>query len=242
MRHNAMHMRTFGKTDMNVSALGLGTRQLAGASLEDASRVLHAALDCGLNVIDTAECYGHSEELIGRAVSNRRDEYYLFTKCGHAAGSGFALPDWHPQLLEQSIEQSLRRLKTDHLDLVQLHSCSEQLLRRGEVIVVLQRARDAGKVRYIGYSGDRRAAHYAVECGAFDALQTSVNIADQEAIDLIIPAARGRHMGVIAKRPLASVAWSLSQKPADPVQALYWQRLARLGYDFLKKELDESVS
>lgn len=236
-----MHMRTFGNTDMTVSALGLGTRQLAGASLEDASRVLHAALGYGLNVIDTAECYGHSEEMIGRAVGNRRNEYYLFTKCGHADGSGWDLPHWHPHLLEKSIERSLQRLKTDHLDLVQLHSCSEQLLRRGEVIGVLQRARDAGKIRYLGYSGDRKAAHYAVACGAFDALQTSVNLADQESIDLIIPAARKRHMGIIAKRPLASVAWSLAQKPNDPVQVLYWQRLAKLNYDFLKRELDEAV-
>ncbi len=239
-----MEKRRLGKTDMNVSVLGLGfgSLQLSGSGTNDVSRVIELALDLGVNVLDTAECYGQSEESIGQAVSHRRQEYYLFTKCGHAIGSGIDLPDWHPQLLEQSIERSLRRLKTDYLDLVQLHSCSEQLLRDGEVIAVLQRARDAGKARYIGYSGDRRAALYAVHCGAFDVLQTSVNIADQEAIDLTIPAARARHMGVIAKRSVAGAAWKMQQKPTDEVQAAYWQRLTVLRYEFLRGNLDEVAS
>jgi aryl-alcohol dehydrogenase-like predicted oxidoreductase len=234
-------MHTFGKTNMNVSTLGLGTNRLAKTSFEEASRVLHSALDCGLTVIDTAECYGQSEEIIGRAVSHRRSDYYLFTKCGHAE-SEFPLPDWHPHLLELSIDRSLRRLKTDYLDLIQLHSCSEQILRRGEVIDVLQRARDAGKVRYIGYSGDRHAARYAVECGAFDALQVSINIADQEAFDHLLPAAKAKQMGIIAKRPLANVTWKSRQKPEDPIQAIYWQRLAKLRYGFLNGDIDEAVS
>src|SRR6266498_4356456 len=124
-------------------------------------RLLNTALDDGLNVIDTAECYGLSEEFIGRTVSHRRHEYYLFTKCGHAAGLEF--PDWHPRLLEKSIERSLRRLRTDYLDLIQLHSCSQDVLRRGDVISVLQHARQAGKVRYLGYSGDNQNALSALQ-------------------------------------------------------------------------------
>ncbi len=128
--------------------------KFGGTTVTEVDRLLGQALDAGINVIDTAECYGQGEELIGQAVGHRRSEYYLFTKCGHA--SGFDLPDWSPRLLEQSIERSLQRLKTDHLDLIQLHSCSEDTLRQGEVIEVLQQARAAGKTRYIGYSGDRR--------------------------------------------------------------------------------------
>lgn len=231
-----MKQRSFGKTDMQVSLLGFGSykmsEKIGGTTVGEVSRLLGQALDAGINVIDTAECYGQGEELIGQAIGHRRSEYYLFTKCGHA--SGFALPDWSPQLLKQSIDRSLQRLKTDYVDLVQLHSCSQETLRQGEVIEVLQQARAEGKTRYIGYSGDRRAALYAVQCGAFDTLQISVNIADQESIDLVIPKAKEHGLGVITKRSIANGAWSSTQKPNDPVDLLYWERLKTLNYDFLK--------
>ena len=236
VRRIGLEQRSFGKTDMQVSLLGFGSYKMSGkiggTTVEEVSRLLGQALDAGINVIDTAECYGQGEALIGQAVGHRRSDYYLFTKCGHA--SGLNLPDWSPQLLEQSIERSLKRLKTDHLDLVQLHSCSQDTLRQGDVIEVLQRAKATGKTRYIGYSGDRRAALYAVNCGAFDSLQISVNIADQESIDFTIPKAKAQGMGVIAKRSVANGAWNSKQEPTDPVDRLYWERLKALNYDFLK--------
>src|SRR5207244_3705047 len=121
----------------------------------------------------------------GRPPSPRRAEYYLFTKCGHAAEDGRA--DWRPRSLAESIERSLRRLRTDYVDLIQLHSCSERELRKGDVIEALERARERGQARYIGYSGDGAAARYAVECGRFDTLQTSISIADQAALDHALP-------------------------------------------------------
>jgi aryl-alcohol dehydrogenase-like predicted oxidoreductase len=236
-----MERRSFGKTGMQVSVLGFGGAEIGfqGADPQTVSRLLNSALDAGLNVIDTAECYANSEELIGQAVSHRRQDYYLFTKCGHAAG--FDLPDWSPSLLEQSIERSLRLLKTDCLDLVQLHSCSEETLRQGDAIAVLQRARDAGKTRFIGYSGDRTDALYAVECGAFDSLQISINIADQQAIDLVLPRVRERQMGVIVKRPIANAVWRGSERPSGEYYQPYWDRLQALQYDFLKGDLRDSI-
>src|SRR6266478_9990853 len=149
-----MEKRQLGKTDLDVSVLGFGGSEIGyeHTSQDAVDQLLNGALDAGLNVIDTAECYPNSEEMIGQAVASRRSEYFLFTKCGHA--SGIDLPDWDPRLLELHIERSLRRLKTDRVDLVQLHSCDEATLRKGAVIQVLQRARDAGKTRFIGYSGD----------------------------------------------------------------------------------------
>lgn len=227
---------------MQVSVLGFGGAEIGfqGVDQREVDKLLGSALDAGLNLIDTAECYANSEELIGRAVSDRRDDYFLFTKCGHAAG--LDLPDWDPRMLEQSIDRSLERLKTDYVDVIHLHSCSEEVLRQGDVIDVLKRAKEKGKTRFIGYSGDHTNALYAVRTGAFDSLMTSLNVADQEAADLTLGEAAERGMGVIIKRPVANVAWRHAEEP-DPkaYEYRYWQRLQKLNYDWLKGDLEEAV-
>ncbi len=229
---------------MDVSVLGFGGAEIGfeNASPEAVEKLLKSALDAGLNVIDTAECYRDSEELIGRAVSDRREDFYLLTKCGHPHGMESSA-NWSQASLLESIERSLRRLKTDRLDIVHLHSCSESDLRKGEAITALQTARERGYTRYIGYSGDSRAAHFAVECGAFDTLQISINIADQEAIDLTVPLAHKKQMGVIAKRPIANAAWKTGHRPANSYHHEYWERLRKLNYDFLRNaDLEKTIS
>lgn len=236
-----MEKRTLGKTGMEVSVLGLGAAEigLENVPQDIVETLLNSALDAGLNVVDTAECYADSEEKIGKTVGHRRNDFFLFTKCGHA--SGIDLPDWDPRLLEQSIERSLKRLQTDCVDLLQLHSCSEEMLRKGDVIAAVQKARDAGKARFIGYSGDREAALYAVQCGAFDTLQTSINIADQQSIDLTLPLAKQNNIGVIAKRPVANVAWAHKTRPDNTYVVAYWERLQKLNYDFLNQEINAAL-
>lgn len=227
---------------MRVSVLGFGGAEIGfeGASKKTVARLLNGALDGGLNVIDTAECYDSSEELIGQAVATRRKEYYLFTKCGHPESLEFE--DWRPASLLKSIERSLRRLRTDHLDVIQLHSCSEDELRQGDVIEALQRAREQGYARYIGYSGDGGAARYAVECGEFDTLQISVSITDQEALELVLPLAREGRIGVIAKRPIANAVWKNKRRPADDYYHAYWDRLRKLDYNFLQGDMRDGVA
>jgi aryl-alcohol dehydrogenase-like predicted oxidoreductase len=238
-----METRQFGKTDMQVTVLGLGGVEVDGISLAEMERLVGNALDtAGINVIDTAECYGESEDLIGRATGSRRDDFYLFTKCGHAIGEELPdLPDWDPRLLEASIERSLRRLRTDHLDLLQLHSCSLDVLRKGDVIKVLEKARRSGKTRYIGYSGDNEDARYAIRTGVFDSLQTSINIADQQEIDFTLPMAIERNMGIIAKRPLANMAWMYDEVEPSAYYHQYWDRLRKLQYGFLQHKSEHSA-
>src|SRR5947208_5686636 len=222
---------------LGFGGAGIGYQRVSSRTV---ARLLGEALDAGLNVIDTAECYDNSEALVGRAISSRRREVYLFTKCGHARGWGRA--DWRPAPLVASVERSLRRLATDYLDLIQLHSCSLAELQQGDAIGALERAREQGRARYIGYSGDGEAARYAIECGRFDTLQTSVSIADQEAFTLTLPLARKRGLGVIAKRPIANVAWRYGRKPAEPYYQDYWTRLRALDYPFLRGAAGSAVS
>jgi aryl-alcohol dehydrogenase-like predicted oxidoreductase len=233
-----MERRRLGQTDMDVSVLGFGGSEIGyeRVSANTVARLLGSALDAGLNVIDTAECYEDSELLIGRALGARRTDVHLLTKCGHAGG--WSREDWRPAALLASIERSLKRLATDHVDVIQLHSCSLAELRRGDVIAALERARERGLTRYVGYSGDAEAARYAIECGRFDTLQTSISLADQQALDLTLPLARERGMGVIAKRPLANVAWRYARRPSEPYYQTYWSRLRALDYEFLASPAD----
>ncbi|HEY7541663.1 MAG TPA: aldo/keto reductase [Methylomirabilota bacterium] len=237
-----MEQRKLGQTDIVASVLGFGGSEIGyqSVSARTVARLLGEALDAGLTVIDTAECYDESESLIGKALGDRRREVALFTKCGHAGG--WSRDDWRRAPLLASIERSLRRLVTDYVDLIQLHSCSLGELRKGEVIEALEQARERGWARYIGYSGDGEAARFAIECGRFDTLQTSVSIADQDALERTLPLARARQMGVIAKRPLANVAWTYPRKPSEPYYQAYWSRLRKLDYPFLKAPADGAVS
>src|SRR5262245_43235145 len=118
-----METAILGKTGLKVSRLGAGLGEIG--ALEDVSvagRLLNIALDGGINFLDTGECYGNSEEWIGRTISQRRQEYILATKAGHLV-EGYEGEAWTAQTILDSIERSLKRMRTDYLDLLQLHSC-----------------------------------------------------------------------------------------------------------------------
>lgn len=232
-RQDGVERRRLGKTDMDVSALGFGGSEIGYERTEQATvdKLLNAALDAGLNVIDTAECYVDSEGAIGRAVGHRRKDYWLFTKVGHWPKDG-----WTGAGIAQSIERSLQRLATDHVDVVHLHSCPKAMLEQGEVIEALEKAKQEGKTRYIGYSGDREDALYAVECGRFDTLQTSINVFDQQAVDLYLPKAFAKKMGVVCKRPIGNAVWRHDAQPTNGYVVEYWKRMRKLDYEFCKGE------
>jgi aryl-alcohol dehydrogenase-like predicted oxidoreductase len=238
-----MEKRKFGKTDMEFSVLGFGGAEIGynpNQTQEEVNDLLNSALDAGLNVIDTAAAYKTSEELIGNAVGKRRKDFYLLTKCG--ALDAFTRFDWSKKGILETIERSLRALKTDYLDIAQLHSCDSEILRRGEAVEGLQRAVEKGYTRYIGYSGDNEDARTAIEMEVFDSLQISVSIADQSPIDGNIPLAVEKGLGIIAKRPIANAVWRHDSKPAESYHHEYWDRIQKLKFDFLDKSLEEATA
>jgi aryl-alcohol dehydrogenase-like predicted oxidoreductase len=229
-----MEMKSLGKTGLNVSRLGAGLFQIGHeltlADETEAARILNAALDGGINFLDTSACYGISEELIGRAIAHRRQEFILATKCGHVA-DGYKGEEWSAQTVRDSVDRSLARLRTDYLDLVQLHSCEADVLERGEAARALLDAKEAGKTRYIGYSGDNDAAQWAVDSGLFDTLQTSFNLVDQHARARLLPHAKAKNMGIIVKRPIANGMWG-SLKSLSAYTDEYFERaqiMAEMG-------------
>lgn len=213
-----MQTVSFGNTGFDASRLGVGLSeigsQLSISDQEQATSVLNTALDNGINFLDTSACYGISEQLVGKGVSQRRDDYFLATKAGHVA-LGYEGEEWTYQTVVDSIDRSLRLLQTDHVDLVQLHSCEISVLEKGDVIRALQEAQQAGKARFIGYSGDNAAAHWAVDSGLFATLQTSYNLVEQRARTTgLLQKATANGMGTIIKRPIAGGVWGKSRPDA----------------------------
>ena len=199
-----METRTLGKTDLEVTRLAFGGARIGYEDVTDeqVDQLLNGLLDSGVLLLDTAACYDDSEELIGKYVSHRRDDFVLASKCGHVAGEATGEP-WTADTISESIDRSLKRLKTDRIDLMQLHSCSAEVLKKGEALDAVMKAKEAGKIRYVGYSGDGETALFAIRMGVFSALQTSFNIVDQKARHEVLPAAVEARMGIIAKRPIA---------------------------------------
>jgi aryl-alcohol dehydrogenase-like predicted oxidoreductase len=236
-----MDKRQLGKTDMHVTRLGIGLSEIgSGVSAETAAEVLNNALELGINFLDTAECYDDSEELIGRAVAHRRSEFFLATKTGHVSGE-FTGKDWSAKVVRDSIERSLKRMKTDYVDLLQLHSCSVAVLEKGEVTQILQEAKQAGKTRYLGYSGDNDAAMWAVESGLFDTLQTSFNLVDQKARFGLLEKAKAKNMGVIVKRPIANGAWGAKVSPSGYAQGYFERSQKMLALGELPEAPDDRI-
>jgi aryl-alcohol dehydrogenase-like predicted oxidoreductase len=175
--------RALGRTGFEVTVLGFGAMELRGrprgpeVSDHDAERLLHAVLDSGLNLIDTSVDYGFSEELIGRFLSSRRDEYFLCSKCGCPLSVAPDTPapyphDYTAENVRAGVEQSLRRLRTDRLDLVQVHmSPTLEELRDGGTVEELMKLRDEGKIRFIGMSGTLPELPDHIDMGVFDVFQ-----------------------------------------------------------------------
>jgi aryl-alcohol dehydrogenase-like predicted oxidoreductase len=226
----AMRQRPFGRTGLSVPALGFGAGHVGDPAFseEEVGRLLHGALDLGVTLFDTARSYGLSEERIGRHLAGRRQGFVLSTKVGYGI-PGY--DDWTGPVITAGVDAALGRLRTDHIDIVHLHSCPRETLERGDVIAALHSAVAAGKVRVAAYSGDNAPLEWAVASGAFGSIELSINLVDQRGLDRILPAARERGLGAIAKRPAANAPWRFAERPAAADVALYWDRWRALGLD-----------
>jgi len=223
----------FGKTALQVSQLGFGAAPIGylNTEREKVRKILNLLLDRGVNVIDTAASYEGSEEMIAEAIGHRRKEFVLISKCGGSLPDIDA-PAWSAQLIRKTVDRSLRRLRTDKLDVMLLHSCDLHTLQKGEALGALVEAQKAGKVRWPGYSGDNEAAAWAAGRPEVAVIETSINIVDQVNIDLVLPVTRKNNCGVLAKRPIANAAWKpLSSQPGlyQGYAKTYTDRFAKLG-------------
>ncbi len=214
-----MRYRKLGRTGLRVSEVSLGTVELGmeyglkedGESSvpaeTDARNLLNRAIDSGVNFIDTAALYGNSEEIIGRALKGRRSEYALATKCMHRLDEGVDY-DESRQSIAESIDRSLSRLQTDCIDLLQVHGrdlldVELRMIRDGEVMDEMEKARKAGKIRFTGYSSySEEAALAAIEDGRWDTLQIACNILDRRYLKRVVPEACMRGVGIIVRSAL----------------------------------------
>ena len=211
-----MRYRRLGKTDLRVSVIGLGTWQFGGEWGKDFSQaevdaILDCALEQGINLIDTAECYGDhlSESLIGSYLSrHRREDFLIATKFGHAYSGRFErMQLWTAQEVQKQLEASLRALQTDYLDLYQFHSGTDAYFDQEDVWTMLDKQKQAGKIRHIGTSigsndnlhQTAMSSHYGVE-----AIQVVYNRLDQKPEERVFPSCQAQDLGVLARVPLAS--------------------------------------
>jgi len=206
----ALPTRPLGSTGFDVTILGYGAMELRGGprgpEIDDveAGHLLNAVLDSGINLIDTSIDYGRSEELIGRYLAPRRDEFFLASKCGCMLDlSPDALPpyphDFSAANVRAGIEQSLQRLQTDHLDLLQVHmSPARSELESHGTIEEMVKLRDEGKVRFLGMSGLLPNLPEHIEMGVFDVFQIPYSAVQREHEELIAAAA-GAGAGVLVR-------------------------------------------
>lgn len=207
--------RKLGNTGLEVSEIGFGALEIGRdwapdvnencthCSEDEASRVLNGLLDAGINFIDTAPAYWMSEEFIGKSISHRRSEFILATKVGERWEPGNSIYDYSRGASLRFINESLQKLKTDYIDLLQIHSASMEVLERGETWQAMDDARRAGKVRHIGMTGGVDECVRALEIGGYETVQFPYNLLNIQAETRLLPLARDKNAGCIIMRGLA---------------------------------------
>lgn len=222
-----MKYRILGKTGLNASVMSLGTHQFSGEwaktfSPQEVEMILNRASELGINVIDTAECYGEHtvEELIGASIKSSRDKWILATKFGHAYSGTQKIGAWSVAQVQNQLEDSLRALRTDCIDLYQFHSGRNEDFDNDELWEMLNNQVSAGKIRFLGVSlsgeallkDDLHQLHATGDVGA-SVVQVVYNRLQKKAEERVFPFCESSQLGVFARVPLAKGFLSGNYKP-----------------------------
>ncbi|MDE3166303.1 MAG: aldo/keto reductase [Acidobacteriota bacterium] len=233
-----MHYRELGRTGWKVSDISFGAWAIGGSWGEvddrDSLAALHRAIDCGVNFIDTADVYGmgRSERLIAQLKRERKEEIFVATKAGRRLNPHTA-EGYTPDNIASFIEDSLRNLSTDALDLVQLHCPPTDVYYRPELFDALDRMKKAGKIRHYGVSVERvEEALKAIEFPGVETVQIIFNCFRLRPAERFFDEARKRRVGILARVPLASGLLTGKLTPASPFAADDHRNFNRRGEAF----------
>lgn len=205
-----MNYRVLGRTGMRVGEVGFGGWAIGGnsygATRDDESRAaVQRALEMGCNFFDTADVYGYgkSEEILGKVLQGQ--DVIIATKVGGNFYGDSTVMDFSPKYISFAVEQSLRRLRRDHIDLYQLHNPPTHLIRRGDIFEAMEQLKARGKIRFYGVSVySSQDGIDAIEDGRPDTIQVTYNIFAQEPNLKLFPMAKERNIGIIAREPLSN--------------------------------------
>jgi len=219
-----MEHRRLGKSELNVSVIGLGTVPLGATSQADAIAIVHKAIDNGINLIDTAAIYGegHSEEMVGEAVNGRRHQVIIATKCGvKLAGLGSSqkpkplIHDLTPKSIRQELESSLKRIDTDVIDLYQCH-WPDPSTPIEETIGEMARMKAEGKIRAIGVSNfDTALLKKAQKVAQIASNQVPYSLLNRDIENELIPFCLEQKIGILVYGPIGGgiLTGKFKQKP-----------------------------
>lgn len=232
----ALPTTTLGRTGLQVTRLGYGAMELRDVprgrpiTHDQAKAVLNAVLDAGINYIDTSNDYGRSEEFIGKYIPHRRNEYFLATKCGCRPGGG--QPHiWTKENLFRGLHQSLRRLNTDYVDVMQLHNPTVDECQQANLVEALREMQKQGKARWIGISTTLPHLPTYLQWGVFDVFQTPYSALQREHEDWITSAAKVG-IGTVIRGGVAKGEPGVSGVGRPEV----WQSFQKAGLGDLRSE------
>jgi myo-inositol catabolism protein IolS len=220
-----MKYRKLGKTDVNVSVVGIGTWQYGGEwgkdfTQKEVDEILDKAKEMGINLIDTAECYGDhlSERFIGSYLKNQnRVDWIVATKFGHHFHESFTRTNhWSPEEVVKQLDDSLRALQTDYVDIYQFHSGSDDAFKNDELWTALDKQIKAGKIRHLGISIGSNENIYQTDLASevnAGVIQVVYNRLDRKPEEQVFPSCEAQNLGVLARVPLASGYLSGKYKP-----------------------------